>query len=231
MSLIRVNGHTFFSDHLGASSHVLDLGANRGAFAREIRSRFGCQCVCVEPNPQLWRDLTKLDGIQALNVAVSDAPGSVRLHLSANSEASSVLTPESTVDRVTGAIDVTAVTLEGCIQQLGWERCDLVKVDIEGAEIAALTAASDDVLRSIPQLTVEFHDFCGISTREEVRRTADRLRRLGFSEMSMWWRAHGDVLFVQREKLGISLPSFLAAKYWLRNWWRLTDKLSRVFQN
>jgi FkbM family methyltransferase len=228
MPLIQVSGHTFFSDNLRASSCVLDLGANRGAFAQEVNSRFASQCVCVEPNPELWRALAGRTGILALNVAVAAAAGSVRLNLSANPEASSFLASSSAGDRITGTVDVEAITLEDCVRQTGWSRCDLVKVDIEGAEIAALSAASDEFLRSIPQFTIEFHDFCGLSSTEEVKRTIARFRRLGFSVMKMWWRAHGDVVFVQRAKVGISLPAFLAAKYLQRNWWRITGTLKRL---
>ena len=51
--LTRISGHTFLVAGLGPDATVLDLGANRGAFARAVLERFGCRVHSVEPTPGL----------------------------------------------------------------------------------------------------------------------------------------------------------------------------------
>lgn len=45
----QVHWPSLLPGYLGPESKVLDLGANRGEFARAIVKRFDCHCVAVEP--------------------------------------------------------------------------------------------------------------------------------------------------------------------------------------
>jgi hypothetical protein len=107
------------------------------------------------------------------------------------------LDPAPATPRI-GTVTVPGVTLATLVDRLGLARIDLMKVDIEGAEIALFDAAPDDLLRSIAQITVEFHDFADPSRAPAVRRTLARLDRLGFAVLVMTRRFHGDVLLVNR---------------------------------
>jgi hypothetical protein len=55
-----------------------------------------------------------------------------------------------------------------------------LKVDIEGDEIAMLAACPDEVINRIMQISIEFHDFCGITSKKDVDKTLVRLHQLGF---------------------------------------------------
>jgi FkbM family methyltransferase len=224
MSLIRVAEHTFWSNGITARTRVLDLGANQGSFALEMRRRFGCQCVCVEPNVSLYNGLRKDEALHVMNVAIAKQSGRLPFHLSGNSEASSLLVADSGAE----AVVVEAITLNECLGRTGWSGVDLVKMDIEGAEIDVLDSCSDEFLLSIPQLTIEFHDFRGVTPPSDVDRAIRRLCGLGFRMISTWRRFHGDVVFVQTQKAGVGLFEFLVGKYWVRNWWGLRRVLARM---
>ncbi|HEX5068655.1 MAG TPA: FkbM family methyltransferase, partial [Vicinamibacterales bacterium] len=184
MSIIHVNGHTVFANHLTRDSRVLDLGANRGAFAAGIRDRFACECVCVEPNPALRPVLTAQAGLKVVSVALAAQPGFVPFHVSVNSEASSLLGGDLGGWAKSDEIAVEAITLPQILERVEWSTCDLIKMDIEGSEIEVLESCSDTFLQSIPQFTIEFHDFCGITPGADVARVAQRFERLGFSMLS-----------------------------------------------
>jgi FkbM family methyltransferase len=216
---------------MSRASRVLDLGANRGAFAGGIRRKFDCHVVAVEPNPALHGTLGAIPGLSVLGLAVAAQSGRMDLRVSeGNSEASSLLKVDPDESAGIRTVGVEAVTLHECLERIPWETCDLVKMDIEGAEVGVLDTCSDQFLTSLPQFTVEFHDFCGITPSSEVRRIAGRFQRLGFSMISVWRVHYGDVLFVQRRKAGVSLLEFLFAKYWLRNWWGLLRVVARAIR-
>ena len=151
LELTRVSGHTFLTAGLGPDSTVLDLGANRGAFARAVLERFGCRVHSVEPTPELAPGLEAIDGLDLHRVAVSALGGELLFRVDPdNSESSSIVDePDEHTTTVAGT------TLEALVDEIGPP--DLLKMDIEGAEVAILKGAPAPVLTGIPQLTVEFH--------------------------------------------------------------------------
>ena len=80
---------------------------------------------------------------------------------------------------------------------------EVLKLDIEGAELAVIDSLSDDLICRIGQITVEFHDFLGYYSTDEVVARVDRMVALGFREL--FWsevRNTGDVLLVNKRHLG-----------------------------
>ena len=94
-----------------------------------------------------------------------------------------------------------ARTLAGLFGALDVEVVDLLKVDIEGAEIALIDAADDATLRRCCQMTIEFHDFMDPDQAVNVKRQLDRFESLGFDCVVMTRRHHGDVWVVNRAAL------------------------------
>src|SRR5262249_10347793 len=72
------------------------------------------------------------------------------------------------------------------------------KLDIEGAELAVFDSCGDEFLRSVGQITVEFHEWAGVGTVADVRRIVRRLERLGFFVFSFGRNVYLDVLFINR---------------------------------
>jgi FkbM family methyltransferase len=74
--------------------------------------------------------------------------------------------------RLRGVIPVPAVTLDNCIGQAGLPAPDVIKLDIEGAEIGALQGMTRTLAEHRPRLLIELH-----STQQEV---ADLLDAAGY---------------------------------------------------
>ena len=59
-----------------------------------------------------------------------------------------------------GSVQVEAVTLDGFVERAGLDRLDLVKLDIEGAELSALQGARETIRRFRPKLQIcLYHQF------------------------------------------------------------------------
>ena len=63
---------------------------------------------------------------------------------------------------------------------IGEPKIDLLKVDIEGAEIEVFKGASSEVLSHVKRAAIEFHDILRPGCKEAV---LDVLRKNGFSKI------------------------------------------------
>src|SRR5437867_4704973 len=91
---LSVEGHTFLGDFLSKQSVVIDLGANHGAFTKQLWRRFGCRCICVEANPRLCEELERVGAERVIFGAVYGASKPLVLRIDRNSECSTVLMHE-----------------------------------------------------------------------------------------------------------------------------------------
>lgn len=219
-----IHWHTLHPRYLGPESRILDLGANYGHFARKITARFGAKCVAVEPSPAPFAAIPAANGITKLQLAVSDRSGTMPFHVADDSVASSLLRK---VASHRDTIEVKVCSFEDLLKTLDWPSLDLLKCDIEGAEIAMLAAASDEVLSRIGQMTVEFHDFCGITPPADIHRTIERLHRLGFQSVRMSRIGHQDTWLINQRLLGISNAEVTFIRHVERNWKGLNRVIAR----
>jgi FkbM family methyltransferase len=194
--MLTVRGHTFIPFPLNERSIVVDLGANTGEFSQMILDRFRCHCIAVEPNPRLVKveEAPKLTFVWG---AIANEEGWADLHLDDNDEASTIL-----ADGTGKKVRVPTFTLAGLMKQVKVTHVDLLKVDIEGCEFQMIMSTPREVLESVDQITMEFHDFCGLITPEQMSSMRSRLRSAGFDEIkfgpqNMNW------LFVRRGAVGI----------------------------
>jgi hypothetical protein len=56
-------------------------------------------------------------------------------------------------------LEVPSTSLDAIFAEREIEQCDLLKMDCEGAEYEILFAASDDTLRRIRRIVLEYHDW------------------------------------------------------------------------
>ena len=222
-AVTRVKSHSFLAGLLPAEAIVVDLGANCGMFSDEVNCRFGWKCVAVEPNPDMFHRIPQREGIVAINAAVTVSDGPVTLNLADNPESSSLLALPA--EAAIGQISVPGMTLSTLRAAAGVERIDLLKMDIEGAEIGLLSDVNDEELTSIRQITIEFHESMGLSSLDEVREAIKRLQRVGFTPIKMSMTHYGDVLFVNNRLCGTGTLSLATLKYltrsliWTRRAW------------
>ncbi len=202
------------ADGLDEESIVLDLGAHKGEFSGWIAKTFGSTCHAIEAVPALYAAIPPAPKVHLYNFAISANNGPLQMYLSDNPEANSILVDASHSARQTQVVE--GITLGTLISRLELQRIDLLKADIEGAEIALFDSTPDDVLRKIRQISVEFHDFIPeLKIEEDVRRIKRRLRALGFYCIE-WSRTNADVLFINRRSFPASLLDYLLLKFVLR---------------
>jgi FkbM family methyltransferase len=205
----RVEGHSFIEEYLGDAAVVVDLGANEGRFSRHFLCLPACRVLAVEPAPDLFAHLPDLPGLAKSRSAVMAESGQVELHLNPGRCASAYL-PEETAHTVI----VRGVTLSSLLSDFGIEHMDLLKMDIEGAEVSVIESTPNDVLLRADQITVEFHDFLDSTLKVSVDRAIDRLRALGFQPLQMSHTDRSDLLFINpRLHLSILSRAVLLARY------------------
>lgn len=207
--------HTVHPKFLSQDSLVLDLGANRGNFARQISSATGARCLAVEPSPEMIGSIDESARIRKLQLAIGGEDGQAAFNLSSHPLGSSLhAIPES--ERL-GTIAVPVRTIPSLLAAAEEKIPDLIKMDIEGMEIAALDACPDDLLSAVKQLTIEFHDFNRQIPDAEVARVISRLNRLGFYHVRMSRVGHQDAWFINRRLCKISLLECLYIRHVIRN--------------
>jgi len=210
----QVENHTLCTSFLGPASTVLDLGCNKGAFIRAMRQTYGCRSFAVEPNPRLFERLRLMSDIRAFNYAVAGSAGEVDFCLADNDEASTIVQGSSGV--IGDTVKVKTIGLAGLLEQMRVEYVDLLKVDIEGAEIEMFDAMPDSIAPAFGQITVEFHDFCGVPVAA-IDRVSKRLGKLGYAGIKFSRHTHGNVWFVNTRRLNVSRLDLARAKYIYRN--------------
>jgi FkbM family methyltransferase len=151
-----------------APVYVMDLGANIGLAAAWFVGRFpGARIVCVEPdrdNYGMLVDNTRdYPDVLALHAAVWPEPGRLEV-VRAKPDGTplgawGVQTRALAGPGAGGEADhVPALTIPEIMRRAGFPRIDLLKVDIEGAELELFSRGAEDWLPSVRYLVVETHD-------------------------------------------------------------------------
>jgi FkbM family methyltransferase len=225
--LTRISGHTVELEGLGPASRVLDLGAHRGQFSKLLKERLGGGRYClIEANPALADDCKAVGNFLAC--AVGAESGTRTFHISNNPTGSSLLDlPEKAKwdNTLKCSMDVTVLSLPDILDRFGLPELELLKMDIEGAEVEVLDALPMERLAKIRQITVEFHsdtDF-GFHLVQATENTIRRIRKAGFQFMDLSDGHRIDVLFLNRRYFKFSF-----AERWM---WSLRNQRSNWFRN
>ena len=139
---------------------VLDLGGHVGSFTLWAAARSRARFFTLEPNPAVFELLVRnveaagLGGrVQLRRAAVGADPGRRWLELDPDSAASRLRAAPA----AGAGVEVEAITLGQALSDCTFPRVDVVKMDIEGAEYAALAGAGTEVLRAASHWIVECH--------------------------------------------------------------------------
>mmetsp|Transcript_28081 Transcript_28081/g.39014 ORF Transcript_28081/g.39014 Transcript_28081/m.39014 type:complete len:219 (+) Transcript_28081:288-944(+) len=142
---------------------VVDGGANVGEWSREVRTMFrssSTHLVMVEANPLISSRLKKLakelGNASAITAALAEKPGQVNFFVSEDdSKGNSMFKENSEYFDDARVLKVEARTLDDICEELGvLDHVDVLKLDVQGAELAALHGA-EKILRHASIVTLE----------------------------------------------------------------------------
>ena len=204
--LRNVRGHTFYSQGLNTKSNVLDLGANLGDFSICIASKYKCKAFVVEASPELFAQIDETHLARKYNYAVAGGNGFVTFYESSNIEAGNIVAPKSNSTGKTFKVETR--NLATLISEIGLKEIDLLKVDIEGAEIELFDNIKCEDLTCVKQLTIEFHDSVAIPnvSTEDVERIIEKIVSMGFYGIAMGKKNY-DWLFFNTSEAPLPTPT------------------------
>jgi FkbM family methyltransferase len=142
------------SELVGLGDKIIDVGGHYGYYTAIFRGLVGHtgEVIVVEPNPknaELLRDTIRANdwkNVEIIEKAVSESEGEIILNSVKNGEGRSFVEGahgrSSISDRADTEFKVETIGLSSLIEQRGIKMVDLIKIDIEGAEIGALRSLS-----------------------------------------------------------------------------------------
>ncbi|MDO8664756.1 MAG: FkbM family methyltransferase [Candidatus Liptonbacteria bacterium] len=160
---------------------VIDIGANIGAFSTAAAHRArGATIFSYEPTPETFSRLQRniglnnLKNINTFQLAVGGKARETPLFVHPkNSGANTIVLHQDNPElfKEDGSV-VRVITLEDVFLQNNLSHCDFLKMDCEGAEFEIIAGASDDLLKKITHIAMEYH-----RDNKEIK---NRLAGLGF---------------------------------------------------
>ncbi len=128
---------------------IFDVGGNFGQTALRFAEEFpDASILTFEPVPDSFRRLREAVGdhprIKAFNLALSDAPGTVAMSLTASAGSNSLQSSAATLE----TINVTVDTIDAVVAENNIGTIDLLKIDVEGFELQVLQGAAKTLRQS-----------------------------------------------------------------------------------
>jgi FkbM family methyltransferase len=137
----------------------LDVGANRGLYAWRAQ-RAGARVIAIEPHPGMAAQLRRSfgAGLEVRELALSDAAGSVTLHVPLH-RGRPLTTRSSLHAGANPGLELTAVEVECArLDDLALPPLGMIKIDVEGHELAAVRGAQARLAADRPTVMVEVEE-------------------------------------------------------------------------
>lgn len=168
----------------------VDVGASIGLFSLALSLLVpGGKVYALEPSPSSYASLSAnlavngVENVEAFQLAATNISGTLSFNdIPQFSAGSFPVTPEfrAMAEAMSSRVmEVSAVSLDDFVSEHQVERLDLIKIDVEGGELAVLEGARDTLARDRPLVVMEFNGLCldlfqGLSSRvvlEQLRQT------------------------------------------------------------
>ncbi|RLG13733.1 hypothetical protein DRN69_05115 [Candidatus Pacearchaeota archaeon] len=157
----------YFTPFLNKAKVIIDLGAQAGIYSlyAALKNK-NAKIYALEPDPDNFKQLCKnieINKLQGVIIpfkkAVSKENGELFFYISnQSSRSSSLFKLKSPGSRIM----VDSISLQSLFEILELNRCDVLKVDIEGAEYEVFYNSPTKIVRKIDNICMECHDLSNI---------------------------------------------------------------------
>ena len=165
---------------------VVDVGANVGMFSARV-SEITRRVIAYEPFPEnfawLGRNVATRSNVTPVCKAVAGKEGELRLFRPVKDTLSGVY---SSFQEMGGLMSenydkVPAITLNQLFAEHAIDRCDLLKIDVEGQEYDILYATSDNTFERIHLIHGEYHNVAQHDPRTRIANLVSFLGSKGYT--------------------------------------------------
>ena len=178
----------YLCDSLGPVQVFLDIGANAGYFSLLASHCVGesGKVLAVEPNPAMANQLRQnVERSRLTNIAIIQAACSDSVEVRDLYVGNAYNTGNSSLSRDnlawTQSVKVTCTTVDLLVEKCGLHRVDLVKIDVEGAELQVLRGMSTTLKRLRPKIITELSPSLLEGFSVTLDKVQEYFRGLGYS--------------------------------------------------
>jgi FkbM family methyltransferase len=165
-------------------STVVDIGAHVGVFTLWAASRGpGVRVIAVEPSPENFSFLRRnvqasgLTNVSLLQCACAGQSGTLSLYARGPAALDTLYTHDNYGSSFRPRATVSVITLDELFARFNVQACHLLKLDCEGAEYEILFNATENALRKIQNIVMEYHQGLNQHTAADM---VDFLQTHGF---------------------------------------------------
>jgi FkbM family methyltransferase len=189
---------------------VIHVGAHEGQEISAYDAMRAERVLFIEANPVVYaRLVTAMRGrlnVTCINRAISDSSGKVQLHLASFDQSSSLLPLARHIEvypqiAAAGTVEVEAATLDAVVKEqgLGEGECNLLNIDVQGAEALVLRGAGS-TLPYIEAINIEVNFSELYRGGAQIEDIDDLLETAGFRRVAMLSAYHpswGDAFYIR----------------------------------
>jgi FkbM family methyltransferase len=170
MHPVFLNYREFFIDDMYGEfdlencTNVIDAGASIGLFTRYMLRKGVKNIISIEPDPRsvlaLRDNFFNREEVTILPKALTSEVGTAVLNFKDDNPIISTLDKENSefiqYDSH-GTVEIETTNLDQVFKNSGWDKIDLLKLDIEGAEYDVLGNISNEILIATDKILLEYH--------------------------------------------------------------------------
>ncbi len=210
----------FFPD----SGVMLDIGANVGLVSCALGSlKKHARIHAIEPVGNNFKRLVENIKLNSLGekvfptcIALGDESGRLEMRITPGSSTNNAVGSDmmSREDMKTvnegnwGREDVAVVTLDCLVERLGLTRCDLIKIDVEGAELNILRGGTNMLSKLRPVIIGEFSPYWMEQINQNFGDVIELMEPFGYE---FYIEMNGEYVPVTEDNIakGLEMPSYL----------------------
>lgn len=175
-----------FRSKIKPSMTIIDIGANLGYYTA-IASRLAGErglVVAFEPEPNFFKLLSRnirrngLKNVINFELAIAEKNGLTNLYLSNENKGHNSLINS---EELKNSVQVKTTTLDDFLASQKITKVDMIKMDVEGAEILALEGMRNTLIKHRPLLFLEFSPHSIIKIKRNPMDFLLTIRNIGYS--------------------------------------------------